>query len=244
MKTLKTIAVAIIATSSVSANAMNMEGLKNVFNNDNPVAISAEAGTLGYGANVAWSVNDTTEVQVGWTGGDIAKDVEIEVENVDYTAETDFSTPYVAVQLKPLKNWFTVGAGVMHMGNNSIEATATPKADTSFTYEGKDYVAKADSKLDAKINFRNTVAPYVSVGFRPNINNRFGVFGELGAAYVGKLNTNVKASGSYSYKGQKTDLTPAQIADLENRARNEIEEKISANGEWYPVVKLGATVRF
>ena len=64
----------------------------------NPAAISAEVGTLGYGANIGWALNDKTELVAGWAGGDIGdlKDT-IEIEDVEYDLETDSSNPYIGV---------------------------------------------------------------------------------------------------------------------------------------------------
>ena len=72
----------------------------------NPAAISAEVGTLGYGANIGWALNDKTELVAGWAGGDIGdlKDT-IEIEDVEYDLETDSSNPYIGVNLRPAGNW-------------------------------------------------------------------------------------------------------------------------------------------
>ena len=48
-------------------------GTKGFFNKVvNPASVSAEVGTLGYGANIGWSLNEKTELQAGWAGGDAA----------------------------------------------------------------------------------------------------------------------------------------------------------------------------
>ena len=48
-------------------------GTKGFFNKVvNPASVSAEVGTLGYGANIGWSLNEKTELQAGWAGGDVA----------------------------------------------------------------------------------------------------------------------------------------------------------------------------
>lgn len=247
MKAITLTVTAIIATTTITAHANIKDSMDDIMQTaTNPGSVSAEIGTLGYGANIAWSANDHTEVQLGYTGGDIIglADTNLEVEGVDYEAETDFNTPYVGIQLHPLKNWFTVGMGAMYMGSNEINATATPKEGKNFTYQGKTYTAQTDAKIDANVEFKNTLAPYLSIGFRPNISNRFGIFGEIGAAYTGGLNTSVDASGSYTFKGETTKLNEAQITELEDRARQEIEDEISSIEDWYPIVKAGMTIRF
>ncbi len=249
MKAIKLTMLAILATSAVTANAGVIGGMKDgmgqMWNTaGNPGAISVEAGSLGYGANIAYGANEYTEVQVGWTGGDLLSKAEFEVKDVDFTAETDFSTPYVGVQLRPLKNWLTVGVGAMYMGNNEITATAKPTTGKTFTYNGETYTADANAELDATLEFKNTVSPYLSLGFRPNINNRFGLFGELGVAYTGGIEANVDAKGSYMHNGVNTSLNASEIQELEDNARTEIEDEIKDYDDYYPIVKLGATMRF
>ncbi len=90
------------------------------------------------------------------------------------------------------------------------------------------------------------MAPYLSLGFRPNINNRFGLFGEIGAAYVGGTDVDVQADGSFTLNGSPVDKQTSadEFTKLENNARQEIEDKVDGNDNWYPIVKVGATVRF
>ena len=77
---------------------------------------------------------------------------------------------------------------------------------------------------------KNTMNPYLTLGFRPNITNNFGVFGEIGAAYTGGLKvTDAKENGVKS-PGLASDLQ--KDIDDENLAK------------WYPIAKIGATYRF
>ncbi|MBO6198007.1 MAG: hypothetical protein J6N79_00250, partial [Psychrobacter sp.] len=90
-----------------------------------PAAISAEVGTLGYGANIGWGLNETTELQAGWAGGDVADlfGGDFDANDINYDVDTDFSNPYLGVQLRPAANWFTVGAGII-VPDNDIDVRA------------------------------------------------------------------------------------------------------------------------
>ena len=72
--------------------------------------------------------------------------------------------------------------------------------------------------------------PYLTLGFRPNITNNFGVFGEIGAAYTGGLKvTDAKENGVKS---------PGLASDLQK----DLDD--SNYSKWYPIAKIGATYRF
>src|SRR5690606_14521313 len=197
-----------------------------------PAAISAEVGTLGYGANIGWALNDKTELQAGWAGGDVADlfGGDFDSNEVNYDVDSDFSNPYLGVQLRPSGNWFTMGAGII-VPDNDITATAIAEdsgVNCHYPVEGSKYFVgtpHADADYDisrgdltevgsvsADLEHRNKLAPYLTIGFRPNITNNFGLFGELGAAYLGKTTANVNATG-------------ANGAIAENQIKKELEDE-------------------
>ncbi|NRD69823.1 hypothetical protein HQR03_04645 [Psychrobacter okhotskensis] len=226
-------------------------GTKTLFNTAvNPAAVSAEIGTLGYGANVAWALNDKVELQAGWAGGDVSDfSSSVTVKDVKYKIDdADFSNPYLGVQLRPAGNWFTVGAGII-VPDNDIDVSAEGRNDI-FKIGNVSYNATDTGKLSGTVEHRNKLAPYGTIGFRPNIGNNWGVFGEIGAAYMGKTDATVRAigdadesvgyiSGSETVKKADSDITRGDVAAA---AQKELESKDWL--EWFPIVKLGATYRF
>lgn len=208
----------------------------------NPAAISAEVGSLGYGANIGWALNDTTELQAGWAGGDVADlfGGDIDVDDVNYDIDSDFSNPYLGVQMRPAANWFTVGAGII-VPDNDIDVTANPEGNGIYEIDNVKYTANDVGQLTGSVEHRNDLAPYATIGFRPNISDRWGIFGELGAAYLGKTDATIRASNPSApvqIVGGGT-TTAGQVAALAQR-----ELKDDNLVEWLPIVKLGATYRF
>jgi len=216
----------------------------------NPASVSAEVGTLGYGANIGWSLNEKTELQAGWAGGDVADlfGGDFDANDINYDVDTDFSNPYLGVQLRPTGNWFTMGAGII-VPDNDIDVRANAEGEGYYSIDGnKFYAGNATldqslaedfggdnvGNLEGSIEHRNKLAPYLTVGFRPNITNNFGLFGELGAAYMGKVDANVR------YTGEGGNVVAAQ--DAARQAEKDLEDKSWL--EWMPIVKVGATYRF
>jgi len=224
---------------------------KTLFNTAiNPAAVSAEIGTLGYGANLAWSMNETTELQAGWAGGDVSdiKD-NFDVNDIEYDVkDADFSNPYLGVQIRPAANWFTMGAGII-VPDNDIDVEAQGSGGV-FEIDGINYTSDDVGTLAGSIEHRNKLAPYATIGFRPNISDKWGVFGEIGAAYMGKTDATVRAVGDENefvgYVDGSTDLNKDQSdvtrGDVAARAERELEDKDWL--EWFPIVKVGATYRF
>ena len=214
-----------------------------------PAAISAEVGTLGYGANIGWALNDKTELQAGWAGGDVADlfGGDFDAGDVNYDVDADFSNPYLGVQLRPMANWFTMGAGII-VPDNDIDVTANSNGGY-YKVNGTKYDADSVGTLNGTLEHRNKLAPYATIGFRPNITNNFGLFGEIGAAYMGKTDATVTASnvsGAPIYiqnaNGDKV-ISPTETSQsVANTVERELEDKNYL--EWLPIVKVGATYRF
>lgn len=222
-----------------------VDGTKTVISTiTHPAAVSAEVGTLGYGANIAWGVNDKTELVAGWTGGDISDLTgnDFKARGVKYdVVKSDFSNPYVGVQMRPASNWFTVGTGVI-FPDNEVKVKTTDTSGT-FKINGKQYKLANGAGLEGTIDHRNDIAPFLTVGFHPNINNHWGLFGDIGAAYMGKTDVNIKATGNKLVVNQ--DGTSQTLVNGDDVARQaEVEIKDKDWGEWYPIVKVGATYRF
>ena len=220
-------------------------GTKTLFQTAiNPASVSAEVGTLGYGANIGWSLNEKTELQAGWAGGDVADlfGGDFDAKDINYDVDSDFSNPYLGVQLRPAGNWFTMGAGII-VPDNDFDVRANAEGP-NFRIDNVDYNAAETGTLSGTMEHRNKLAPYATIGFRPNITNNFGLFGEIGAAYMGQTDATVRSSNPNGPVTATTvnGTTVVTGDDVAQAAEQELEDKDWL--EWMPIVKLGATYRF
>ena len=225
-------------------------GTKTLFNTAiHPASVSAEVGTLGYGASVGYSLNDKTELQAGWAGGNVADlfGGDFDANDVNYDVDADFSNPYMGVQLRPAANWFTMGAGII-VPDNDIDVTANANGGGESSYyqiNDVKYSADDTGALVGSLEHRNKLAPYGTIGFRPNIGNNWGVFGEIGAAYMGKTDATVRAvdpDKAVRFVDKNDNVGVTSAGAVANRAKKELEDEDYL--EWLPIVKLGATYRF
>ena len=94
--------------------------------------------------------------------------------------------------------------------------------------------------IEASAENKNTMNPYLTIGFRPNITNNFGVFGEIGAAYTGGLKVTDANTRVLDANGQ--EITKFDNNQLKSDLQNDLDD--SDYSKWYPIAKIGATYRF
>ncbi len=218
-----------------------------------PAAISAEVGTTGYGANIAWGLNEKTELVAGWDGGKTDDKIDLDSNDSyvnwkkvlgddyqDFKGDLDYkiklNNPYLGVNMRPFSNYFTVGTGVIFQ-NNKVDATLTPSSTNVITIDNEEFKTVSGDKVAIKVQPKNDVAPYLTLGLRPNITDHFGLFAEAGAAYMGKTEATAKVT-----RGNNT--TAAIIGDKGNSLEDVATRSLNNKNVWWPIVKVGATYRF
>lgn len=218
----------IVRDTGTGVIGSTLAGLKTVVT---PNAISAEAGSLGYGARIGWELNPTVEFQAGWAGGDVADlfGGDFDVDDIEYDVDSDFSNPYLGVQVRPGAGAFTMSAGVI-VPDNEININANSKNGV-YRIGDRNFSANNVGSLRGSVEHRNELAPYLTIGYSPRITQNIAVFGEIGAAYLGEVNSNVTASGN---NAEAQAAAAAANEELQNEDYLEI----------LPIVKLGATYRF
>ncbi len=248
---LSVVSAAVLLSTSAMANVVTntgaavVDGTRTIFSTlVKPAAVSAEVGTLGYGANIAWAANEKTSLVAGWTGGDVTDLVgdDFTSRGVTYQVDTDLSNPYLGVQVRPAANWFTVSGGII-VPDNDVKVKALGD-NGSYKIGGVVYDATQVGELNGTLEHRNKLAPYMTVGFRPTINNNWGVFGEVGAAYMGDTRANITAANNASVTGKDDNGNSVtnSTSTIANQAAAEIEDKNW--GRWAPIAKVGVTYRF
>ena len=239
LKILALVGLASTATLTMANERIITEDGIATFSTFKPAAVRAEVGTTGYGAALSWSPNPYVGVTLGYNGGNISWSDDLSINGSDYDLEMENNLTYLNAEIRPFANWFYLAAGVGYI-DNDYELERRAGTNASFSVDGSRFnAANTDVRLKGALSYKNSIAPYVGVGFSPAITNRIGLFGEIGAYYNGNpavsLNANEEALGLIGSDGRT--LSEA-IAAEKDAIRNDNEY------EWLPVAKVGLSVRF
>ncbi len=199
------------------------------------VAVGAKVSTLGVGVDITTSLTETLNFRAGIQS--FKYGIDAESDGVEYDADLNlFSGLMVA-------DWHLFGGGFKIIGgllvhDNNVSGTGQATSDTTATFTINDIVYSAADvgDLEADISY-NSVAPYLGVGWGNPVSkgSNWTFFCDIGVAFMGAADVNVKASGAIA-----SDET--FMADLEEE-RRQLEDDLSSY-EFYPVVTLGVSYKF
>jgi hypothetical protein len=235
MKKLSLIAIATTMTA-FAGTAMAEEPVINdgrVSNQLMPTSVRAEAGTTGYGGAVTWTANPYVGVTLGYNGGDVSWSDDLSVDGVKYDMDMKNNLTYLNAEVRP---W---GTSSNMWANSLYMAAGVGYVDSEYTLKSKagsgnieiDGTQTSFDSVTGKVSYNNDIAPYLGLGFAPKINDKFGVFGEVGAYYTG--NPQAKMTG-----------VGGTVADQELLAEHERNVENDDKYEWMPVAKLGVSYHF
>lgn len=240
MKTLKTILAASILSGLATTAMANGNGYSFEASQLAPTGVRAEVGTTGYGGALLWTANPYVGLALGYNGGDISWSDDLSIDGTKYDLDMDNNNVYLNAEIRPwgasegFARSFYLAAGVAYIDNDYDVTKRLSNSNDTIRIDGKNYYAPSGSgSLDAKVDFKNQISPYVGLGLSPKIGQNFGVFGEIGAYYTGNPNANASATGLVEVGGTGTGEDAA--AALERKLQQ--EDKF----EWLPVAKVGVS---
>ena len=242
MKLRMLVAAAALATTGSAMAGSNVVHDGYEFNGKEliPAGMRLEVGTTGYGGAFIWTPSPKVDVVLGYNGGDISWSDDVKVNGAKYDWDQDNNNVYLNAQIRPWSNWFYMAAGVAYT-DNDYDLKGKASGQDIITINGDKY--KADGgvgTVKGKMRYEDEIAPYVGLGFSPAINNRWGVFGEIGAYYTGNPAVNLTATNLIPVDPATTEYQNAQDAADADARKIANDDKY----EWMPVAKLGVSFRF
>lgn len=197
-----------------------------------PITAALNLGTPGAGVEAQLALGPVFVLRGGIDT--LGYDVDQSFDGVDYSGRFDFDTVSAFVDLHPFQNAFLISGGV-YIGDRSIGLSAQPSVPVEIG--GQIVTPGQVGTLSGTIKLSD-VAPFVGVGFDDAFyrDSRFGFRAIAGVAWSEAPEVALNSTGG------SLSSDPAFRARLEQEARD-----ISAEAEdkgIFPIVQLGATVRF
>ncbi|MEO1553847.1 MAG: hypothetical protein AAFR82_07905 [Pseudomonadota bacterium] len=218
--------------SKLIAFAITTIGYSGVAVADGDFAVSGGIGTMGGAVEGQIQVNEYFQLRAG--ANYLAFDEDIDVDEITYEGELDFSGLGAFIDVHPFKNSFFVTGGA-YAGGKSIDLTASSTVPVEIG--GVVFTPAEYGRLEGDVSF-DDVAPFVGLGFDTTFegSGNWGFHILAGAAVFGSGDVSLEAVGG------TLSNDPFLQAELQNEIAD-IEEEIE-DYELWPVVQLGLSYRF
>lgn len=198
------------------------------------VGVGIEAGTTGYGADIAYKISDSVGARVGYTGLNYSRSM----SNTDirYDAKLKLSN------LKAVADWNLIGGfrltGGLYVHDNKVDLSGEPNGST-YTINGNTYQASQIGNVTGRVKFGNSASPYLGIGYGMVADKGFGFFADVGAIYQGKA----KVSLDVSCGSAMTASSCSQLQSDAEQERQKVYDKLNGYRFW-PVVSVGVSYAF
>jgi hypothetical protein len=193
------------------------------------LALGGRAGTLGFGAEGALELSDQIVARGGI--GSFFFDFEGDYDGVEYTVTPPSFTGTLGLDFYPTGGSFRFMAGIMFRGGDfEMESGDLSQAGG---------IEIGDNEYDEPGTLSGTLAtrsaaPFLGLGFGRHTTGGFGVFLDLGVAFVGKPDVELTAQGPIA-------SVPGFQEDLEKEVQN-LEDDAAPYLRYWPVLNLGVKI--
>ncbi|MEM9571023.1 MAG: hypothetical protein AAF996_06130 [Pseudomonadota bacterium] len=218
--------------SKLAALALATTGMCGISSAQGDFAITGGVGTMGGAVEGQFQVNDYFQLRVG--ANYLSFDADIDVDDITYDGELDFSGLGAFVDVHPFGNSFFVTGGA-YAGGKDIDLTAS--STVAVEIGGVVFTPAEYGRLEGDVSF-DDVAPFLGLGFDTTFegSGHWGFHILAGAAVFGSGDVTLEAVGG------TLSNTPALQAELA-REIQEIENEIE-DYELWPVLQVGLSYRF
>ena len=206
-----------------------------------PTGVRAEVGTTGYGGALLWTANPYVGLALGYNGGNISWSDDLSINGTKYNMDMDNKLAYLNAEIRPWgasQNMWArsvyMAAGVGYV-DSEYKLDKNVGTNASVTVDGSRFNGGLNGvKIDGKLKYDNDIAPYLGLGFAPQINKNWGVFGEVGAYYTGNPNVSLNSSNNALIGDDGRTLGQAISQEEYNIANKD-------RYQWMPVGKVGVS---
>ncbi len=163
----------------------------------------------------------------------------IEGDELSYDSEISLKNFYALADWHPKGKLFRITGGLILNNSDAhivtrCEANSPIPSSTNCEFGIARFSPAVLGEIHTDIDF-SPLAPYLGIGWSRRVEHGFNWAVDLGLAYVGEANVNIRSTGSCD----QSEECRAQIEQEENEVKKELEDV-----ELLPLIKLALAYRF
>lgn len=199
--------------------------------------LGVKAGTVGIGVEGALALGSMVNVRAG--GALVPINFDATLEDIEWSIDLPSSYLQVGLDLYPTGGGFRLMGGLLYKPDEAeLEASFTQPQEIG----GREYTAEQIGTLVGSIE-SSSLAPFLGIGFGKHTSSGFGIFADLGLAFLGDPELLLEQVGG--------SLSAEERAEFEDRLeteRREVEADLQADEfpqrllKTWPFVQVGLRI--
>ena len=172
-----------VVTATLLAGSLSADSSKIDWSN---TSLGADVGTTGIGITGVKQLKDYPNWAVRVGAHKYSKNFTTTDNKADYDFDLKLADVQLMADYHPWMTSFKVTLGALYNGTD-FKGKITPRG-TSYTFNGHTYTTGQIGRVDTKVDFDNSIAPYLGIGWDTSFNKpekSWGFTFNLGVAYTG-----------------------------------------------------------
>ena len=194
--------------------------------------VGVKAGTLGYGAEVAWKPLEWLDLRAGANFYDF-NDAGAQA-GINYDGTLELDTVYLTGNFRFLLSPFRLTAGAF-LNNNEVRLVSQPMA--SYDVGGNQGYLPAEVGTIQSVASFSDVSPYMGAGYDFSLMDRIGLSLDFGVLWQGEPTVIMSSDGTLAVNNDAAFLQA--LADEGRELEDELKDMKA-----YPVISIGFSFNF
>jgi len=231
-KILSSVIVASFVTTVLSADPAKIDWSNT--------SLGADVGTTGIGITGVKQLKDYPKWAIRFGAHKYSKNYTTTDNDADYDFDLNLADVQLMADYHPWMSSFKVTVGALYNGTD-FKGKITPRG-TSYTFNGHTYTTSQIGNVDTKVDFDNSIAPYLGIGWDTSFNKPEKTWGftfNIGVAYTGsaKVSYTPNISSSVSASDKQKILNDLEV---EKRSLQDDLDKY----KYLPYISIGFNYKF
>lgn len=198
--------------------------------------VGVRAGTTGVGADVAFDLMPTLSARFGYSGLNVDRN-NIDYSDISYNAKAKLANTSALLDFAPLGPLFRISGGLVY-AQNKVDVTGQPNGSV-YVIDGKPYNSSDVGDLTGQIKGKNSVAPYLGIGFGRVSGTGINFYADFGVMFQGGATATLNASCGPTTSAATCNAIRSGVAQEQQK----LEDEVKAFKYW-PVANIGVTIGF
>ncbi len=204
------------------------------------ISVGADVGTTGIGITGIKQLKDYPKWAIRFGAHKYSKNYTTTDNKADYDFDLNLADVQLMADYHPWMSSFKITFGALYNGTD-FDGKVTPRG-TTYIFNGHTYTTSDIGYVDVDVDFDNSIAPYIGIGWDTSFNKpkkSWGFTFNIGVAYTG----SAKATYTPTFGSAVSDATKQKILNDLDAEKKSLQDDLDKY-KYLPYISIGFNYKF